>query len=193
MNLPPELVDEIIFNLASDVQSLHSCSLVAKSWTLPSRKWLFKDVIIPESPTNDGWIGSRRGTLSYCATFGPSRTRSTSVCGTPRLRHITSILSSITYPRSAVSDTWDCLPHSSDLISLKRSDSFLLFGTSSHHYASLAAVLHRPPSSPSSTTSPSSQISASRLLRTRRTVYLPPSFLDPYVADLPSPSAGPNI
>lgn len=46
MNLPQELIDEIIRNLASDVQSLRSCSLVAKSWAHPSRKWLFEDVLI---------------------------------------------------------------------------------------------------------------------------------------------------
>jgi len=46
MNLPPELLDEIICNLASDVSSLRRCSLVAKSWVHPSRKWLFKDIFI---------------------------------------------------------------------------------------------------------------------------------------------------
>jgi len=55
MTLPPELVHEVICNLASDVQSLRSCSLVAKSWAHPSRKWLFKDVIIFRR-THQRWL-----------------------------------------------------------------------------------------------------------------------------------------
>jgi len=46
MNLPQELIEEIIYDLTSDVQSLQSCSLVAKSWAYPSRKWLFEAVIL---------------------------------------------------------------------------------------------------------------------------------------------------
>lgn len=46
MSLPPELIDEIIRYHASDVRSLRSCSLVARSWTYPSRRWLFEEVLI---------------------------------------------------------------------------------------------------------------------------------------------------
>lgn len=55
MDLPQELIDEIICNLASDVPSLLSCSLVAKSWIHPSRKWLFKDVLISKD-TRQRWL-----------------------------------------------------------------------------------------------------------------------------------------
>ena len=55
MSLPPELIQEVICNLASDVQSLRSCSLVAKSWIHPSRKWLFKDVSISRD-TDQRWL-----------------------------------------------------------------------------------------------------------------------------------------
>ena len=55
MNLPPELIYEVICNLASDVQSLRSCSLVAKSWAHPSRKWIFKDVSV-SGDTHQRWL-----------------------------------------------------------------------------------------------------------------------------------------
>lgn len=55
MNLPPELIDEIIRYLASDVLALRRCSLVAKSWTHPSRKWLFKEVRICRK-THQMWL-----------------------------------------------------------------------------------------------------------------------------------------
>jgi len=55
MNLPPELLHEVISNLASDVHSLRSCSLVAKSWAHPSRKWIFEDVSI-SGDTRQRWL-----------------------------------------------------------------------------------------------------------------------------------------
>jgi len=45
MNLPPELLDEIIDHI-SDEQSLRNCSLVAKSWVYPSRRQIFEFVDI---------------------------------------------------------------------------------------------------------------------------------------------------
>ncbi|KAF9645196.1 hypothetical protein BDM02DRAFT_684340 [Thelephora ganbajun] len=43
MNLPPELLDEIIGRLPpEDKRSLRNCSLVAKSWIHPSRRRLFE-------------------------------------------------------------------------------------------------------------------------------------------------------
>ena len=55
MELPPELIDEIIHYLATDVRSLRSCSLIARSWMYPSRKWLFKDVFISRK-THQPWL-----------------------------------------------------------------------------------------------------------------------------------------
>ena len=55
MDLPQEVIDEITCNFASDRQSLHSCSLVAKSWIYPSRRWLFKDVLI-STYTHQRWL-----------------------------------------------------------------------------------------------------------------------------------------
>ena len=47
MNLPPELLDEIIGHLPLDEpQTLRNCSLVAKSWVYPSQKRLFATVRI---------------------------------------------------------------------------------------------------------------------------------------------------
>jgi hypothetical protein len=47
MNLPPELLDEIIGHLPiNNQQKLRDCSLVAKSWIYPSQKRLFKSVEI---------------------------------------------------------------------------------------------------------------------------------------------------
>ena len=47
MNLPCELIDEILSLLPSDDrQSFKNCSLVAKSWVNPSRRWLFETVHI---------------------------------------------------------------------------------------------------------------------------------------------------
>jgi len=52
MNLPQELLDEILLYLLSDdkedKRSLQNYSLVAKSWVNPSRRWLFKTVEIQE-------------------------------------------------------------------------------------------------------------------------------------------------
>ena len=53
MSLPQELIDEILDYLPlddeQDQQSLRNCSLVAKSWTNPSRRRLFKIVEIGET------------------------------------------------------------------------------------------------------------------------------------------------
>jgi len=50
MSLPQELIEEILSYLTSrdkqDQQSLRNCSLVAKSWINPSRRRLFKTVVI---------------------------------------------------------------------------------------------------------------------------------------------------
>ena len=56
MDLPQELIDKITCNLASDIPSLHSCSLVAKSWIYPSRRWLFKDVLISGNIRQRRWL-----------------------------------------------------------------------------------------------------------------------------------------
>ena len=55
MNLPPELIHEVFSNLASDIQSLRSCSLVAKPWAHLSRKWLFKDILVSKG-TRRRWL-----------------------------------------------------------------------------------------------------------------------------------------
>lgn len=55
MGLPQELIDEVIRNLASDTRSLRSCSLVARSWTYPSRKWLFNNIILSKR-THQLWL-----------------------------------------------------------------------------------------------------------------------------------------
>lgn len=45
MDLPPEIVDEIIGHLpVYDEKSIRNCSLVAKSWVHPSRRRLFENV-----------------------------------------------------------------------------------------------------------------------------------------------------
>ncbi|KAF9645178.1 hypothetical protein BDM02DRAFT_3120600 [Thelephora ganbajun] len=85
MKLPQELVDEIIGHLPTYYpQSLHSCSLVAKSWTHPSQKRLFENINIHPgnfrswldsiSPTNAVLLGHIRS-LSYTTyTTHPDRT-----------------------------------------------------------------------------------------------------------------------
>src|SRR5258708_3715394 len=55
MDLPQELIDKIIGILASDVPSLHSCSLVATSWIQPSRRRLFKNILISRD-THQRWL-----------------------------------------------------------------------------------------------------------------------------------------
>ena len=71
MNLPLELVDEIVSHLPSDdKQSLRNCSLVAKSWIHPSQRLLFEKVEIDQrnlqswvdniSPTNTVLLGQIR-------------------------------------------------------------------------------------------------------------------------------------
>ena len=47
MSFPQELIEEILSYLSSrDKRSLRNCSLVAKSWINPSRRRLFKTVVI---------------------------------------------------------------------------------------------------------------------------------------------------
>lgn len=47
MNLPEEVLDEILSHLPSDNgRTLRSCSLVSKSWLEPSRRLLFANIII---------------------------------------------------------------------------------------------------------------------------------------------------
>ena len=55
MNLPQEIIDQIIYNLVPDVSSLRSRSLVTKSWEHTSRKWLFNDVFI-SGKTYQQWV-----------------------------------------------------------------------------------------------------------------------------------------
>ena len=61
MSLPHELLDKILGYLPSshkwDQQSLRNCSLVAKSWTNPSRRHLFKTVKIREA-TLQSWLNT---------------------------------------------------------------------------------------------------------------------------------------
>ena len=67
MNLPQEILDEILSHLPPDDDlSLHQCSLVSKSWLEPSRRRLFSDIRIGEehhqrwldkiSPANTGLL-----------------------------------------------------------------------------------------------------------------------------------------
>ena len=44
--VPQELIDEILDHLAKDTRTLHSCSLVAKSWIYPSRRHLFSTLFL---------------------------------------------------------------------------------------------------------------------------------------------------
>jgi len=56
MNLPHELLEEILSYLQLDCrQDQRNCSLVAKSWTNPSRRLLFRTVIIQET-TLRSWL-----------------------------------------------------------------------------------------------------------------------------------------
>jgi hypothetical protein len=84
MQLPPELLDEIIGHLPpNDKQSLRRCSLVARSWIHPCQKRLFESVGIHNrnsrswldniSPTNVELLGHTR-TLSYRTFNRLSRT-----------------------------------------------------------------------------------------------------------------------
>ena len=55
MNLPLELLDEILSYLAPHNQSLRNCSLVARSWLHPSRKRLFENVYIQDTD-HQSWL-----------------------------------------------------------------------------------------------------------------------------------------
>ena len=84
-SLPHELLDEILSYLSPDDEqgrrSLRNCSLVAKSWTNPSRRHFFKTVEIWETtlqswldtipPGNDELLQHVRS-LSYIATWRPA-------------------------------------------------------------------------------------------------------------------------
>ena len=55
MNIPQELVDEILNYLPQDQLSLRNCSLVAKLWVNPSRRHIFESVII-ENASRRLWL-----------------------------------------------------------------------------------------------------------------------------------------
>ena len=57
MNLPQELLDEILSHIPSwDRSSLRQCSLVSKSWLEPSRRRLFSYVYIHSNYTYEPWL-----------------------------------------------------------------------------------------------------------------------------------------
>ena len=59
MDLPPELLDEVINHISpTDKRSLLNCSLVAKSWVYPSQKRIFKAVDIWRNPHLKSWLGA---------------------------------------------------------------------------------------------------------------------------------------
>ena len=59
MDLPPELLDEIIGHLPpDDEKSLRSCSLVAKSWVHPSRRHLFETVRLSGVGGLGSWLAT---------------------------------------------------------------------------------------------------------------------------------------
>ncbi|KAF9645698.1 hypothetical protein BDM02DRAFT_3119791 [Thelephora ganbajun] len=59
MNLPPELLDEIIGHLPpEDKQSLRNCSLVVKSWIHPSRRRLFETVDVLREANLWAWLNN---------------------------------------------------------------------------------------------------------------------------------------
>jgi len=56
MHLPTELIQEILSHIPSDdEETLRSCSLVAKSWLDPCRRYLFESVFI-ETNTYQSWL-----------------------------------------------------------------------------------------------------------------------------------------
>ena len=55
MNLPLELLDEILSYLPPSKESLRNCSLVARSWLHPSRKRLFEEVLIQDTD-RQSWL-----------------------------------------------------------------------------------------------------------------------------------------
>jgi len=58
MHLPTELIEEILSHIPSDdEESLRSCSLVARSWLDPCRRYLFKCVCI-ETDTYQSWLSN---------------------------------------------------------------------------------------------------------------------------------------
>ena len=59
MDLPPELIDEIISHIPPhDVKSLRNCSLVAKTWVFPSQRRIFEIVKIDKRVHLKSWLGS---------------------------------------------------------------------------------------------------------------------------------------
>jgi len=76
MNLPHELLDEILSYLPSDDRnSFRACSLVARSWVSPARRRLFSSVVITArnyqswkdhiSPANNDLLGHVRSLLYF--------------------------------------------------------------------------------------------------------------------------------
>jgi len=59
MDLPQELIDEIISHIPlDDENSLRNCSLVAKSWVYPSRRYLFWTIDIEGATRLKSWLAN---------------------------------------------------------------------------------------------------------------------------------------
>ena len=59
MDLPQELLNEIISYIPqNDIHSLRSCSLVARSWVYPSRRYLFHTVHVERTNTFRSWVNN---------------------------------------------------------------------------------------------------------------------------------------
>lgn len=59
MELPPELLDDIISYIPpDDYQSLQNCSLVAKPWVYPSRRRIFKTVNLRRVTRQELWLAT---------------------------------------------------------------------------------------------------------------------------------------
>jgi len=58
MDLPSELLDEIIEHISDNKIYLQNCSLVAKSWVYPSRRRLFNTVRVWDDADLKSWLGT---------------------------------------------------------------------------------------------------------------------------------------
>jgi len=56
MDLPPELLDEIISHVPSNDKTLRNCSLVARPWVYPSQKRIFKVIDIWRNSHLKSWL-----------------------------------------------------------------------------------------------------------------------------------------
>lgn len=88
--LPERAVSMIITNFQDDPQSLKACSLVSRSWTIESQRYLFRKISLDSKRSSDFWfssdsLGLANHVRSICMSMGAIVGTERGLSGFPRV------------------------------------------------------------------------------------------------------------